>query len=152
MARTRSMWLAVVMVMATAALAAPGAQAAEDGKGAGPRGHTGSRFQQWLGLTDDQMKSIREIQQRHAEEGRQLRQALYQARVDLHQLALNGGDEGALKTKTEEVEKLLGQTVELRVKTLREIGPLLTPEQREKFARIPSEGGWHGRGRPARRS
>jgi Spy/CpxP family protein refolding chaperone len=100
-----------------------------------PAPHRGmARLQQKLGLTDDQVTAIRAAYQRHAEEQKQARQALRAAEADLRQLALDGGDAAALQAKTAEVQRLLGQTVELRVKVLREIGPILTPEQRAKFA------------------
>ena len=41
---------------------------------------------------------------------------------------------GDTTAKAAEVQQLLGQTVTLRVKVLQEIGPILTPEQRVKFA------------------
>lgn len=145
--RKRTTWLAA-LVLGTSALLAPVAYSAE-----GPQTHSKhGRFQERLGLTDDQMTAIREIHGRHAEAGRQLWQGFRQARIDLRQLALNGGDEAAIKAKTEEVERLLAQAIELRVKTLQEIGPLLTPEQREKLAQMGDHGLWSTGAHPRSRS
>ena len=94
-----------------------------------------ARLQQKLGLTDDQVTAIRAASQRHADEQKQAWEALRLAQVELRQLALDGADAATLQAKTAEVQRLLGQTVELRVKVLQEIGPVLTPEQRAEFAR-----------------
>lgn len=125
---------------------------AEGGKGHGERGHGMD-----LGLTEDQKKAMQEIHARQREAQKQLFQALQQAQTDLRQLALNGGDEAAIQAKAAEVEKLLGQGVQLRVQALREMAPLLTPEQREKMAKMRHDGpmmrqgpGGHGRGAPGK--
>ena len=77
-----------------------------------------------------------EVIHRQCDEQKQARKTLHTAQSELRQLALNGGDTTA---KTAEVQQLLGQTIALRVKVLQEIGPILTPEQRVKFAQA------HGR-------
>ena len=96
-----------------------------------PRAHGMDRMKQRLGLSDDQVTAIRAAFERHRDEQKQAWKALHTAQAELRQLALNGGDVSA---KTAEVQQLLGQTVALRVKVLQEIGPVLTPEQRAKFA------------------
>ena len=98
------------------------------------RGPGMGRFQKRLGLTDDQVKVVKEAYQKHREEQKQAWRALHTAQKELRQLALNGADAGAIQAKTAEVQQLMGQTVAIRVKVLQEIGPVLTPEQRAKFA------------------
>jgi Spy/CpxP family protein refolding chaperone len=111
------------------------------------RGHGMARLQQKLGLTDDQVKAITAAYAKHREEQKQAWQALRVAQADLRQLALNGGDTSA---KTAEVQQLMGQTIATRVKVLQEIGPILTPEQRVKFAQASSDHGMrHHRRAPA---
>jgi len=111
------------------------------------RGHGMARLQQRLGLTDDQVKAITAAYEKHREEQKQAWQALRVAQADLRQLALDGADTTA---KTAEVQQLLAQTVALRVKVLQEIGPVLTPEQRAKFAEAGSHHGIrHHRRAPA---
>jgi Spy/CpxP family protein refolding chaperone len=111
------------------------------------RAHGMARLQQRLGLTDDQVKAITAAHAKHREEQKQAWQALRVAQTDLRQLALNGGDTTA---KSAEVQQLLGQTVAVRVKVLQEIGPILTPEQRQKFAEArPDHGMRHHRRPPA---
>jgi Spy/CpxP family protein refolding chaperone len=95
------------------------------------RAHGMQRMQQRLGLTDDQMTAIKAAYANHRDEQKQAWQALHKAQGELRQLALNGQDTAA---KTAEVQQLIGQTVAARVKVLQEIGPILTPEQRAKFA------------------
>lgn len=98
------------------------------------RGHGMGRLQQRLGLSDDQVNAIKAAYQKHRDEQKQAWQALHTAQADLRKLALNGGDPATVQAKTTEVQQLLGQTVAIRVKVLQEIGPVLTPEQRVKFA------------------
>jgi Spy/CpxP family protein refolding chaperone len=109
-----------------------------------PRAHGMSRMQQRLGLTDDQMTAVRAAFARHRDEQKQTWQALRAAQSELRQLALNGGDASAIAAKTSEVQQLLGQTVATRVKVLQEIGPVLTPEQRAKFAEVRMHHGMRG--------
>lgn len=122
-------------------LAGTGVALAQDTQGsAAPtnRGHGMGRLQQRLGLTDDQVKAVKAAYEKRREEQKQAWQALRVAQTDLRQLALNGGDTAA---KAAEVQQLLGQTVAVRVKVLQEIGPILTPEQRVKFAELGSHSG-----------
>jgi Spy/CpxP family protein refolding chaperone len=98
------------------------------------RAHGMERMQQRLGLTDDQTTAVRAAFQKHRDEQKQTWQALRTAQADLRKMAINGGDANAIAAKTSEVQQLLGQTVATRVKVLQEIGPILTPEQRAKFA------------------
>jgi Spy/CpxP family protein refolding chaperone len=110
-----------------------------------PPGHP--RFQQRLGLTDEQMAAIKEVHARHAAERKQLGQSLREARNELRLAALNGGD---VKGKAAAVTALVGQMTELHAKTLQEIAPILTPEQRNAMASMSPGGSHRYRGpRPA---
>ena len=122
--------LALSLVALLASTGAAYAQTTQ-GQTPAPRAHGMDRMQQRLGLTNDQVTSIRAAFERHRDEQKQAWKALHTAQAELRQLALNGGDTTA---KAAEVQQLLGQTVTLRVKVLQEIGPILTPEQRVKFA------------------
>jgi Spy/CpxP family protein refolding chaperone len=113
------------------------------------RGHGMERMKQRLGLTDDQANAIRAAFQRHRDEQMQTWKALHAAQRDLRQLALNGADAGTIAAKTAEVQQLHGQTIATRLKVLQEIGPVLTPEQRAKFAEARFHG---GRGRHGKRA
>jgi Spy/CpxP family protein refolding chaperone len=99
------------------------------------------RLQQKLGLTDDQVTQIRQVQDRHRDARRQIYTSLRQANGQLRQLALTGTDDAALQQKTSEVQALVGQSIALRAQTLREIAPILSPEQRQAWAQMK-----HGRG------
>jgi len=101
-------------LLGPAAVLADQANPSTDGK---PRHH--QKFQEKLGLTDDQMTRIREVWQRQRAAARPVFQALRVANK------------------------------QLRVNTLREISPLLTDEQRQKLAQLsPMDGHRHHR-RPA---
>ena len=116
-----------------------------------PRAHGMDRMKQRLGLSDDQATAIRAAFERHRDEQKQAWQSLRTAQAELRQLALNGSD---VTAKTAEVQQLLNQTVALRVKVLQEIGPVLTPEQRAKFAQAQFHPGMrhHRRGPAATQS
>jgi Spy/CpxP family protein refolding chaperone len=105
------------------------------------------RLQTELQLNNDQVNAIQAIFARDAPTQRQLSQTLRQSEATLRQLALNGADEATLQQKMAEIEGLLAQGVQLRVKRLQEISPLLTPEQRERFAQLRPHGP-HMRGAP----
>ncbi len=115
----------------------------------GRHAHMAQRFQQWLGLTDDQMKQVQTIHQQDRDSWKQLGQSLRQARTELRQLALQSGDPGAVQTKTAEVTQLQAQMTELRVKELQAIAPILTPEQRAKLAQAHMGRHGHGHHGPA---
>ncbi len=100
-----------------------------------------NHLKQKLGLTDDQVAQIKQIQDKHRDARRQIFTSLRQANAQLRQLALTGTDDAALQQKTAEVQTLVGQSIALRAQTLREIAPVLTPEQRQAWAQMQ-----HGRG------
>jgi Spy/CpxP family protein refolding chaperone len=115
---------------------------ADEGKPRGDRhAKFSQKFQQHLGLSDDQMTRIRAIKERDRDAHKKVGQALHQASAELRQLALSGADAPAVQRKEAEVQQLLAQMVQLRTKHLQEIGPILTPEQREKMAEMPV---WRG--------
>ncbi len=141
MSRTRSPWLLALILGSTLVAATTAGAAAPAAQGAAH----GSRFQQALGLTDDQMAAIRQVHTQQAANQKQLHQSLRQAQSDLRQLALNGGDPAALQAKKAEVAQLLSQSVDMRVESLQAIAPILTPEQRAKLAQMgPGGFGRHG--------
>jgi Spy/CpxP family protein refolding chaperone len=118
--------------------AAAWADAPQSGTPKGPSGH--QRFQQRLGLSDQQMAAIKEVNARHSAERKQLAQSLREARNELKLAALNGGD---VKGKAAAVTALVGQMTELHATTLQEIAPILTPEQRDAMAKMSPAGPHH---------
>jgi len=96
----------------------------------------GSRLQQALGLTDDQMQKLRDIRTRDFANQKQTWQALRQAQGELRRLALNGADDATLRAKETEVQNLMAQSLQARVNGLKEIGAILTPEQRDAYAKM----------------
>ena len=149
MRQIRSHWLGALILGSTLLVTTAASAADEAAPGAQPwRGRMMARFQQQLGLTDAQVQSIREVHTRHADDRKQLGQSLRQAQTDLRQLALNGGDPTALQAKSAEVAQLLSQGVSMRVQTLQEISPILTPEQRVKLAQMSPRMFMHHHGTP----
>jgi Spy/CpxP family protein refolding chaperone len=102
---------------------------------AGP-GAWEERWRQALGLTEAQVQTLREMRQRQMEAWRQHRAALRQARDELRRLILSEADEAAIQAKRAEVERLLIEGLARRVQALREITPVLTPEQRAKLQEL----------------
>jgi Spy/CpxP family protein refolding chaperone len=95
-----------------------------------------SRLQQKLGLTADQVQKLREIHTRDFAAQKQNWQTLRQAQGELRRLALNGADNTALQAKETEVQNLLVQAMQARVNGLKDVGAVLTPQQREAYAKM----------------
>ena len=133
--------LAVMLVAAGAYAADPPATTPA------PQGQhqRGAWLQKKLGLTDVQAQQIREIQAKDFAGQKQNWQALRQAQGELRRLALSGADAQTLSAKQTEVQNLLAQSMQARVNTLAQIGPILSPEQREAFAKIMDHGPRHHR-------
>ncbi len=89
-----------------------------------------------LGLTEDQVKAIREIHARHRDSMRETWGALQDARRSLRDMALEEADQATFNTKAAEVRELAGQVLEARVRTLQEVARVLTPEQRTKLREL----------------
>ena len=89
-----------------------------------------------LGLTEDQIKSIREIRARHSQSTRETVRALRDARRALREMALENTDDATFSAKSAEVRELSGQVLEARARTLQEVARILTPEQREKLREL----------------
>lgn len=135
--RTGALIAAVVVTLAAGAAwaqsPAPPGTPPPAGSGGMHRG-PGAWLQQKLGLSDDQAKAIREVHQQQAEARKRQMAALHQAQQDLRRLALNGADDATLRAKQTDVTNLLAEGVRLRTEMLKQVGPILTPEQRQKLA------------------
>jgi len=138
---TRTSWLrALMLALAATLVAATLAQAAEPAGGDARHGGSKGRLQQQLGLTDQQAQAIREIHARQSQALKAHSQTLRQAQAELRRLVLSEADQATVQAKLEEVKRLLGETVQMRVNTLKEVAPILTPEQREKYAAMAEKG------------
>jgi Spy/CpxP family protein refolding chaperone len=143
MLRIRSQWIAAALIVSSVLTAATVAHSQPP-----PTPNKGdrmfSRLQKNLGLSDAQVIQIRGIFQQQRDAHKQLGQTLRQAQTDLRQLALAAGDPAAIAAKKAEVAQLMAQGLDLRVQTLQQIGPILTPEQRDKFAEMGKSAMWRG--------
>lgn len=159
--RTLTLMVAVGLVACTVGFAAASAAAlgptlitAQGGTGPAPDAEPRSgqqrlgrwqhRLQHALGLTDEQASQIGQVFQRNRQSSRPHHQAIRAARAELRRLVLTEADQASIQAKEAELQQLLAQTVEMRVQTLKEITPILTPEQREKFAQLMERGGRPG--------
>jgi Spy/CpxP family protein refolding chaperone len=133
--------LAVVLVAAGAYAADPPAAPPQQQE----QHQRGAWLQKKLGLTDVQAQQIREIQAKDFASQKPNWQALRQAQGELRRLALSGADSRTLSAKQTEVQNLLNQSVQARVNTLAQIGPILSPEQREAYAKMMDHGPRHHR-------
>jgi len=129
--------LAVVLVAAGAYAADPPATTPQQ-----PH-QRGAWLQKKLGLTDVQAQQIRDIRARDFASQKQNWQALRQAQGELRRLALSGADSKTLAAKQTEVQNLMNQSLQARVNTLAQIGPILSPEQREAYAKMMEQGPGH---------
>ena len=99
-----------------------------------------ARLQEHLRLSDEQVRAIHQAREEQWESRRALARSLYEARRSLREAILNGGDEATVKTRTAEVQALLTQEMELRVKALQDLARILTPEQRTRLLSLRR---WH---------
>ncbi|HET9491745.1 MAG TPA: Spy/CpxP family protein refolding chaperone [Methylomirabilota bacterium] len=130
-------------LLTLSALAVSTAAFAQEPKRAHARHHAWEeRLQQRLGLTDQQVQAIREIRTRNAEARKQHWQQMRAAQTELRRLVLIEADQASIDAKQAEVQQLAAAGVEQRVKMLQAITPVLTPEQREAFAKL-GEGRGH---------
>jgi Spy/CpxP family protein refolding chaperone len=95
-----------------------------------------SAIREQLGLTEDQVKSIKEIRARHWQSMRETVRTLREARRALREMAWADTDDATFTAKAAEVRELSGQVLEARARTLQEIARVLTPEQREKLREL----------------
>jgi Spy/CpxP family protein refolding chaperone len=132
--RAATLTLVATLFTATALYAAPPADPS--------RAHRWeSRLQKKLGLTDDQLQAFRQLHAtRDIEARRQQHRALRAAETELRRLALNGADEATLAAKQAEIQTLRAQQMQQRVDALKQIGPILSAEQREAFAAMMERG------------
>jgi Spy/CpxP family protein refolding chaperone len=100
-----------------------------------------THLQQKLGLTDDQLQAMRQIYaNRDVNAQREHFKALRAAQGELRRLALNGADDTTLAAKQAEVQNLLAQSMQARLQMLKQVGPILNPDQREAFAKMMERG------------
>jgi Spy/CpxP family protein refolding chaperone len=97
------------------------------------RGQGFVRFQQRLGLSEDQVRALHQAREQRWEARRQVRRSMMAARRSLNDLILQGADDTAVKAKTAEIQQLSTQALELRVKTMQDFARVLTPEQRARL-------------------
>jgi Spy/CpxP family protein refolding chaperone len=101
------------------------------------RGHASlARLQVDLGLSNEQVQAIKELHAAQRAQRHQLHASLREARQSLREAIFARGDDRDIEVKTAEVQRIVGQTVELRVQTMRGVAQILTPEQREKLSQI----------------
>lgn len=100
-----------------------------------------SRLQQKLGLSEDQVVALRQIHaSRDVNALKQHFKAVRAAQADLRRLALSGADDATLAAKQTEVQTLNAQSLQMRVATLKQVGQVLNPDQREAFAKMMDRG------------
>lgn len=147
--RAAALTLVATLVTATTLYAANPQAAADPKTGADRTSRWESHLQQKLGLTDDQLQAFRQVYAtRDANAQRQHSKAVRTAQAELRRLALNGADDTTLAAKQTEVQNLLAQSMQVRVQTLKQVGPILNADQREAFAKMMERGprGRHHRG------
>ena len=142
--RAATLTLVATLVTATALYAADPQTAPDRAK------RWESRLQHKLGLTEDQLQAFRQVYaSRDVEAQRQQHKAMRAAQAELRRLALNGADDTTLQAKQTEVQNLLTQSMQMRLQTLKQVGPILNPDQREAYAKMMERGHrGHHRGQP----
>lgn len=150
---TRKRWIFSLIAPALVAAVALGAAQAQQPAPAGPGGQAGpggKRFshegfmQKHLGLSEYQARQLKQIREQQAEARRRNMQSLHEANTQLRQLVLNGADEATVRAKQTDVTNLMAESLRMRVDELKQIAPILTPEQRQKFVELGERGGHRG--------
>ncbi|HEU4367601.1 MAG TPA: Spy/CpxP family protein refolding chaperone [Methylomirabilota bacterium] len=143
--RATNAFRAAALTLVATLFTATALYAANAQTGPGQPSRWEDRLQQKLGLTDDQLQAFRQLNAaRDVEAQRQQHRSLRAAQTELRRLALNGADDATLAAKQAEIQTLLAQQMQQRVSALKQIGPILNPDQRELFAKM-MERGPHGR-------
>ena len=146
--RVPKLFRALTLTLVAAVFAASAAHAAAPATGTDRSSRWESRLQQKLNLTEDQLAAFRQLHAtRDVQAQRQQHKALRTAQAELRRMALNGADDATLQVKQTEVQNLLAQSMQQRLASLKQIGPILNADQREAFAKM-MEGGWRHHGRP----
>jgi Spy/CpxP family protein refolding chaperone len=139
--RPKNVFRAATLTLVATLVAATALYAADPQAGAGKSTRWEGHLQRKLGLTDDQLQALRQLRaSRDVEAERQQHRALRAAQGELRRLALNGADDGTLAAKQAEIQALLTQQMQQRVDALKQIGPVLTDDQREAFAKMMERG------------
>jgi Spy/CpxP family protein refolding chaperone len=139
--KARHWFRAATLTLAATLLTATALYAADPSASSGRQSRWESRLQQKLGLTDHQLQAFRQLHAaRDVEAQRQQYRALRAAQTELRRLALNGADDATLAAKQAEIQTLLTQQMQQRVSALKQIGPILNPDQREAFATMMERG------------
>lgn len=98
-----------------------------------PRGHMGDRAEE-LGLTDQQMKDLRELQYNFRKTGIGLRADLKEARLELrHQMMQESPDKREIAKLVDQVAQAQKEVLKHEVDRKLAMKEILTPEQYEKF-------------------
>jgi len=133
-------------------LAAPAALAIAVGAIAATSDHSGAdwtakrvaRLQEKLGLSDDQTKSLQSLFSNNAGNRKQSMSDFRQAMTDFRTAALNG-DASTVASKKDALMTAHGQMLDAQASQLQQIGAILTPDQRTKFAAMKHGGHRFGR-------
>ena len=110
-----------------------------------PRGHMGEKADE-LGLTDQQMKDLKELQYNFRKTGIGLRADLKEARLELrHQMMQESPDKKEIARLVDQVAQAHKQVLKHEVDRKLAAKEILTPEQYEKFMQRRGEGRRVGR-------
>ena len=147
--RVPKLFRALTFTLVAAVFAASTAHATAPATGTDRSSRWESHLQQKLNLTEDQLAAFRQIHAtRDVQAQRQQHKALRTSQAELRRMALNGADDATLQVKQTEVQNLLAQSTQMRVAALKQVGPILNPDQREAFAKMMERGhrGHHHKG------
>jgi Spy/CpxP family protein refolding chaperone len=166
LARNVMIAAAIAVLMPLAARAEPGEAPPADGPmaqapeqpGPGMSGHGGHRgggpgmadgkgMMEQLKLTDDQIKKIAEIRDRHERNAIKMRADLETARLDMKKLLqADEPDRKAIETQIDRSSQLRANLAKERMAGMLDMRAVLTPEQRKQWRDMHRGGSWgrHG--------
>ena len=128
--------LAMTPLVALAQSGPSGGQGAGPGmRGPGGPGGKGPKMAEELGLTEDQMKKMREIHSKNRKTIIDQKSAIQKAMIDLtDELQKDKTDKAAVEKTIDQVVKIKGEIERARLNALVETTAILTPEQKKKAA------------------
>lgn len=97
------------------------------------------QFLEQLNLSEDQKRQLKDIQQKYKQQMSQYRDSLKSARKELQDMMVGNSSKEAIRAKHNEVAKLRQTIADMSFESMLEMREVMTPEQRQQFARLMEE-------------
>ena len=106
----------------------------------GYKGDGGERFMEKLNLTTDQRNKMTQIRNKYQPQFTSLREQIRNERNTLSQMMRDNQNEDKMRSQHQKIVSLNQQIQNLRFESMLEMRKVLTPEQREQWAKMMEDG------------